>query len=239
MRINDWDISNAGGTQWNVEVGHCDVSSESEWSKGSVVPFFLANTLKLKTLKVTIKVDGVNRQDIISKRSDILSRLLEPVEIELDKFPNKFYGIMTRHTEDETVMERWHKITTQFDCIEYGDMITETYSGISEISITNPGNIQTPFTLEITPKGDIGELTITGVCRDRYTKEDLPVKIRNLKTGKMVLIDAESELITEDGLLKSADVDIWEVPSLEPGANTIGLSNANVDVTVKYRPYFM
>lgn len=238
MLIGNWNIASAGGTQWNVEFGHCDIATESEWTKGSAIPFFLAGTLKLKQLKITIKVDGINRQDILHKRSLILSKLLDPVELILDGYDRFYYGIMTRHSEVETVMERWHKVTIQFDCIEYDYTCFDEMDSTTRMRVNNPGNIKTPFTLEITPKSNISTLTVSGACRDRYTKQDLPITISNLRAGKTILIDAESELITEDGALKSADVDIWEVPSLEPGQNTITFSSA-VDVRIKYRPYYM
>ena len=49
----------------------------------------------------------------------------------------------------------------------------------------------------------------------------------------------ESGKITEDGVNKAADVDIWSLPALLPGTNQITLDSTWVDLTVKYRPRFM
>ena len=53
------------------------------------------------------------------------------------------------------------------------------------------------------------------------------------------MIDGESGLVTQDGVLKAGDVDFWEFPVLFPGVNTVTCNNSNMTMTVKFKPRFM
>ena len=53
------------------------------------------------------------------------------------------------------------------------------------------------------------------------------------------MIDGESGLVTQDGVLKARDVDFWESSVLFPGVNTVTCNNSNMTMTVKFKPRFM
>lgn len=40
MKINGWDISGAQARQWNVTPDFSSIENESEWQRGSPLPFF-------------------------------------------------------------------------------------------------------------------------------------------------------------------------------------------------------
>ena len=90
--------------------------------------------------------------------------------------------------------------------------------------------------MEITPRVGAASITLTGLCRDSFTGEDLPVIIKNLTTGNVVVIDALTGLITEAGNLK--DIDIWALPSLLPGANQVSCSSSSMTVKVIVTPLY-
>lgn len=244
MKINGWDISNANAKQWNVTLGHHSVSNNSEWVRGSPVPAIFGNELGFKSLKIVFLVFGENREDILNNRSILLSHLIEPAELSLDGFLHKFYGVLTKITPEETVMRRWHKLTLEFNCYEYatqadGTPFSVSASGAQTITVSNQGNILTPAILEITPQIGTSAIRLSGICREPETGNDLPVTVRELTTGNTVILDGESGLITQNGEIKSADVDIWALPTLLPGSNTITVDSDRMDLTIKFRPRFM
>lgn len=244
MKINGWDISEAQAEQSRVVFGKHVVENRSEWTRASPVPVFMDNTIGFQGLKIDLLIRGKGREDIIKKRSQILSRLLKTADIELDDYKNRYKGILRKHSTNETDIIRWHVLTLEFDAYEYaaqadGSPYSESASGSLQTVVTNPGNILTPAIVEIIPQIGTAQLTVTGICRDPNTGTDLPVTIRNLTTGKKVILDGETGLMTEDGALKAADIDIWEVPSLLPGSNTITMDSSRMDITVKYYPRFM
>ena len=252
MKINGWDISEAQAKQWNVNPGFSDVENESEWQRGSPLPFFAGNFVDFKTIQITFLVYGRGRNEILENCSRLLSKFLEPADLELDGFSHKFYGIMSKNDFSENPLgrlritnNRLSKVTVDFSCYEYaeqpdGSPFQESTSGKSETTVTNPGTIYTPAIVEITPQLGMGELTVTGITYNPDTGEDIPVTIRKLTADKTIVLDGETGIWTEDGQKKSSDdIDIWALPSLRPGANNITLSSQQINLSIKFRPRYM
>lgn len=247
MKINGWDIADAGAQQHNVAPGFRSISNNSEWARGHPEPVLFGNTTGFKTLKITLLIKANrDRQKILNQCSEILAHLLEPVDLELDGFEHKFYGVLKKHTLEENPLNipfvkynRASKLTLEFDCYEYGEEEAKVGSGATELTISNPGNALTPAIIEITPQIGAASIVLTGICRNSDTGEDLPVTIANLETGKTIILDGESGLFTQDGELKAADIEIWAAPSLVPGENKITINNSRMDVVVRFHPRFM
>lgn len=240
MKINGWDVSCAGAKQCNVTFGNHDISSASEWIRASPTPVFFKNDIGFKDLKVVLLVKKAGgREALLRARSEILSRLLEPAEIMLDGYANCFYGILAKYSARENVLRRWHTLTLEFNCYECGRQVTASFAETDQVTVTNTGNLLTPAVVEITPLSGAASLSVAGICRDADTGEDLPVLLKNLKTGKTVTISGETGLITEDGALKAGEAEIWALPSLRPGDNRITLDNKWMELVVKFRPRFM
>jgi phage-related protein len=240
MLIDGWDISEANAKQWNVTPAFHDVKNDSEWDSGSPVPAFSNNEINFKTIQVTILIKASGRQLLLNSESNILSRLLEPVDLELDGFDHIFHGIMTKHSLSEKSMKRWHTLTIELDGYEMAKKETkQTFSGTKSFKVTNPGNIVTPAIVEITPSIGAVSIEITGICRRGVTGEDLPVTIKNLTTGNTVTLDGETGLFTEKGELKTGDLEIWALPSLLPGENNITVDNSRMEISVRFYPRYM
>lgn len=238
MLIGTWDISEAKARQWNVTPGFHSVSSDSEWPKGSPVPVLFKNEPGFQNLKVVLLIAATGREQILNYCSEILAHLMEPAELTLDGFEHKFYGILTRHSHQENVMKRWHTLTLEFEGYQFGEKVVQTASGVTEILVNNPGNILTPVIVEIVPQSGAASVTLTGICRDNHTLADLPVTVSELETGKSVILDGQTGLITQEGALKSG-VTIWSIPTLLPGENKITVDNEWMDITIRFHPYFM
>lgn len=251
MKINGWDVSEAGARQLNVTFGTHSITNVSEWSRGSPAPVLLPDAVGFKTLDISWLVRGSGREDIRAKCSQITARLLEPVELILDGCSHRFRGILAKQaTLDEKVLNptlvaynRAAKLTARFNCYEYGTLedgspytVTETKK--TEITVNNPGNLLTPAVIEITPQIGVASLSVSGICQDPGNGQDLPVQIGTLESGKMVVLDGESGLMTQDGELKT-DLEIWGLPVLKPGKNTITLDSDRMAVTVKFYPRYV
>lgn len=241
MKFNGWDISQADARQWNVTPGFHSVKNDSEWQRGSPQPVLLKNMADFKTIKVAMLVKAAGgRQTILQRCSEILMHFEEPGKLELDNFDHDFYGVMTKYTHNEKVMNRWHVLTIEFAGYECAKTeVIQAFSGSQDFTVTNSGTMKTPVIVEITPQAGAAEITLTGLCRDPDTGEDLPVKIRELTTGDKVTLDGITGLFTQGGELKAGDIDIWGLPALQPGNNQITVNNAWMDITVRFHPRFM
>lgn len=238
MKINGWDISEAMAKQWNVTMGHHSVNSDSEWVRGSPIPVMCKNKIGFKSIKVTMLVYGSSRDDIIRNRSIVLSHLLVPVDLEMDGFSHKFHGIMTKCTQEEKVMRRWHKLTVELNGYEYEDKEPSNFSGSTTILFYNSGNILTPVIAEITPQIGATSITLTGICRDTETGDDIPVIIKSPVKGEKIVLDGENGIFTINGAA-SDNIEIWELPTILPGENKITIDNNWVDLKLSFRPRFM
>ena len=244
MTINGTDITefDAKLKQWRVDQGDIDMDNDSEWIRGTPLPVLFGSQVGFKDFTVTLMVYGSSRVDIQEKIGRILAALLEPAELVLDRYPHTFVGIMQKHkiTEhNDHSRDRFQTLELQFVGYVCDALTATTFSGISTFEVTNPGNIISPLILELTPTLGIAKTTITGICRDCESGEDLPVTIENLTTGKTIILDGTTGLITEDGALKATDVDIWALPTILPGVNKISVGTTYLNVTAKVLPLFL
>lgn len=243
MLINGKDITEHGKVkQWRVDIKPRKMDHDSEWPRGSPVPIFQAPFTSFKEFTITLMVYGSGREDILHRISNILARLTDVTELTLDGWEHKFCGVL----EESEVKElsdisrhRFQQLELQFSGYEHGDEVTATADGTGTMQIVNPGNMPSPAILELTPTIGAASVKIAGLCRDSNTDTDLPVTIKNLTTGNKIILDGITGLITENGELKAADVDMWELPTLLPGSNTITVDTEYVNLKVTVLPIYM
>lgn len=243
MLINGKDITEYGKVkQWRVDIKPRKMDHDSEWPRGSPVPIFQTPAVTFKEIIITLMVYGSSREDILYRISNILADLVDVAELTLDGWEHGFCGVLeeaeTKELSD-TSRHRFQQLELQFTGYEHGDEVTETVNGTGTIQITNPGNMVSPAILELTPTIGAASVEITGICRDSNTGADLPVTIKNLTTGNKVVLDGITGLITENGELKAGDVDMWELPTLLPGENTITIDTEYVNLKITALPIYM
>lgn len=243
MLINGKNVTEYGQVkQWRVDIKPRKMDHDSEWPRGSPVPIFQAPAATFKEITITLMVYGDGRGDILHRISNILADLTDVTELVLDGWEHKFCGVLEEADVKElsdTSRRRFQQLELQFSGYEYGDEVTATANGAETIQITNPGNMVSPAILELTPTIGAASAEITGICRDSNTGADLPVTIKNLTTGNKIILDGIAGLITENGELKAGDVDMWELPTLLPGSNTITIDTEYVNIKVTVLPIYM
>lgn len=238
MKFNDTDLSKYGAKQYRNTFGQTSLSNDTEWLRDAPLPIFDNNYRQGKEIKTEILVYGSSREDIRQNISNILALCLEPVEIELDGYDHKFKGILKSSSVSEgsdMARERYQHMVLTFEGYEHGTNVT--VSGTNQITITNPGNVISPAIVEITPTIGISSLTVSGICRNSFNGVDLPVALEKLSTGNTVIIDGIAGLVTEANALK--EVDMWTLPTLVPGVNTITLDNDKLTTKVTVLPIYI
>lgn len=238
MLIGEWNIKEAGAYQHRVTFGNNTISNSSEWVKGNLNPSMLGNSLGFKTIKTVLVVKGADREEILERKSIIISKCLDPVILTLDSYHHKFYAVLKKTDTEEMSMSRWHLLTLEWNCYEFGEEISQSFNGYKVITVHNPGNIVTPAIISVTPSVGVAALTLTGLSRNLILNEEYDIVVRNAETNIEILLDGESGIITQGGQINAGDVEIWELPSLMPGENRITL-DAIANVTVTFRPRYM
>lgn len=236
MLINGFDVANLNAKQFAVEFSHASIKNDSAWDKGAAAPYFAPTYTGFRSFNVVLYVRGVDREEIIQNCSDIVAKLLEPVNLKLDGFSHFFRATLSgTPSRDERSQRKFHRLTLPFVGYEFGDNVE--VSGTTSFTVNNPGNIVSPCRVEITPRSGAASIQLTGICRDSFTGEDLPVTVKDLVTNKTVVIDGLTGLVTQDGAAK--EVDAWELPSLKPGSNTITCNNSYMTIKVIVTPLYI
>lgn len=96
-------------------------------------------------------------------------------------------------------------------------------------SIINNGTAAAPCRCTIIPRNDIMQMTIQGLT-------DEEIKINRILAGQALVIDGIEKTITLAGDPAFDHYDAWEFPKLQPGENTIKLSEIVLDISIEYQP---
>ena len=166
----------------------------------------------------------------------------QEVEVELDSQPGYYYyGLAAVSTAKDNNVLTSFEISIMADPFKYKDMIAELVGAVSGKTIDVQGDYETPCIIELTPSGSITTYTIKGAARNPVTGEAEDIIIKNLTAGKKVIIDGESCTVTDDGVNKYADTEMWEFPTLVPGSNILTFVSSSVacNVTIKYKPRYI
>lgn len=240
MKINGIDIKKYGAKQFRMDIGMPELKNESEWQTGAILPNLSGNAAMWKQIDLQLMVYGDNREQIRNRISNIEALMLEPIELELDGTKRRFRGILQKASTDEGndwVRERRQKMKLQIDAYEHGEEVQYRSGDETLIRVTNPGNMESPVRIEITPRIGLVNYTINGVCRDSVTGEDLPIIINDLTRGKKIIIDGIDGIVEEEGAGKN--IDLWALPSMPPGGNVVTVSNTFCDVTITVLPMYV
>lgn len=243
MKVNGTDLKTKYGTK--ILVGQqtirersivtftdwlddCDYPTESRKPKG-----------KFYDVEAEFIVIGTTKTDAELTVSNIISDCRSGY-IELDNVDLELKGELKEAQKD--FLSRWrYSLSLTFQAWDKAESEVSITTSNSGKTIDVEGNQETPCVIELTPSGAITTYTIKGAARDPVTGEAEDIVIKNLSAGKTVIIDGEACTVTEDGANKYADTEMWEFPTLVPGANVLTFVSSSVScsVTIKYKPRYI
>ena len=228
----------------SIEIGIPETLSEREQLPGrnryvntGNLGVFGQRPIKLTFDRMGDYADWLERISLIS--ADVAG---QEVELELDsQLGYHYYGLAAVSTTKENNVVTSFVISITADPLKYEDTVTESVGTVSGKTIDVQGDYETPCIIELTPSGAITTYTIKGAARDPVVGEAEDIMIKNLSAGKTVIIDGEACTVTEDGANKYADTEMWEFPTLVPGANVLTFVSSSVScsVTIKYKPRYI
>ena len=226
MFINDTPISDFGGKLLSRKISPPDIEITSFWPKKVLRPFISKIIgYYYKRLDLEIELSGTPTQIEINKSR--LIQALTSASVSFKKLGHIYTGVIAGAGIGDQV--------NGYEVVEV-EMLVYQHENPQEVEINRTlegiihlhSNHETPAAIEILPSANVASLTITGLGRD--------IILSNLTAGKLVIIDGENGLVTEDGLNKWPDYDSWGFPRLTPGENIIQLSDTTLDITVRYSP---
>lgn len=230
MYINNIDIEIYGASVSKKVIKPSGISIGKQ--KNKVLTTKTESEIELANMTIKILFEGRDRDEIKGNISNFMINLIDEVDIKFKNLSNKFHAYLVSSDIEDTEFDEWVYLNLEFDCYEYGDVITEIMNRITNKTINVPGNLETPAIVEITPSIDLIDLTLTGL-------DDNSIILKNLRENKKIIVDGEDCTVTVDGVNKYGDTDMWGFPKLTPGANTITVDKSSVDITIKYKPRYI
>ena len=173
---------------------------------------------------------NTNRDLILKDISKFMGEVSE-CDIKFKNLSNFYHCILTNSEIEDTEFDDWLYLNLEFVGYEYNTEVVEGMNRITTKAINVTGNLATPAIVEITPSVDLIDmvLTINGEA----------ITIKNLTASKKIILNSEDCTVTELGINKFGDVDLWQFPQLSAGANTITVNKSTCDITIKYKPRFI
>ncbi|OSB07976.1 hypothetical protein B2H97_16030 [Paraclostridium bifermentans] len=232
MLIDNLNISSFNAKLLSRKIKTAKLENFNFWSKYSLLPYINDKfTESYKEIELEI--------DIICKDANELETMKSKLIYKIKKSILKFididykYFVFLEDTPDITYIMPGNEIL-KFKFLGYcfKDEIIENINRVTSKTIDSSGNSNTPIIMEITPVIDMIDLKITGLSED-------PLIVKNLKGNKTIIIDGIEGTVTQDGINKFEDTDMWEFPFLVPGKNNITLSKDTCNITIKYNPRFI
>lgn len=251
MYINEWNINEAAGRQFNVTMGNQSVSHSSEWVAGSVVPRFSGVNPGFKTCSVTILAYGNSRNEARLHVSEILGHCAgEAVDLTLDGFDTIFRGVLKGHTVTEQKRiagwkgwRRFVQLVLTFEGYEFGPGIIQKRTltaGTAKIMLVNPGTYKTPVMIKISCHGMTqNKISLTGLASGDVTINRVYYDDIFTLSGEDGILSASTA--TDPDSVTAADADLLDLPWIKPGKTDLVITGAGAgtEVTVIFNPRYI
>ena len=231
--MNVIDIRKFNAKQLTVDLHPPNIAVKSEWVEGAAIPHEFQTQVQYGTLKLTILFRGSGRSEIIRSVSEFLSLMVKRSELQLDGYKGIYVGDMTSDGIEKTRIPTRYILTLQFNGYMTDTEVVNIYRGVPGAKFTTLGTREAPCIIEVMPLASMQRYVISGFGED-------DIILSNLTKGEAVTIDGKKGTVTENGVNKFDDCDIWEFPILVPGVeNSITFSSAHCDITVRYNPMWL
>ena len=202
-----------------------------QWLKGALTPILLDTETKFCDIECKFTIEALTEDEFEFKFSELNKEIIECV-LKFDDI-NRLYKCYIQSMKEPVRITPYNwEFTCSWVGYKYKDEIVVDIKKELSKTIDVKGTLKTPCILEVTPSVDLIDITINGLAND-------PIIVKNLKQGKKIIIDGKEGTVTEEGINKFKDTDLWEFPFLNPGVNNITLSKNSCNVAIKYEPRYL
>ena len=233
MLINGININSFNAKQLTVDIQPGQIDNTNTWSRNFLTPFLNYAKTGFSTLELLLLVTGTNREDCLIKANNIIALCLKEKAnvISLDGYTNNnFIGTLTSHKIEKSVRKEYYKLTLNFNGYLEGK---ETYTKEITTSgtIVNNSTTKTPCKITLTSTANVASATIKINSRK--------IIIKNITANSPIILNGMTGEFTENGANKFKDIDLWELPYLDAGNNTITCNKNYITVKLEYKNRFI
>lgn len=231
MLVNSIDIVNYKATLLSKDIQTSEVTIYDDWLRNALNPLYLGKQEKYKQIKLQFLIEEIDNDTALNAISNLVKQFGKCIVKFIDV--SFYYSCSIVNSNNKKIINGVYTLDIELKSgYAYKPAVTETLDHVSSKTINILGNLPSPAIVNVTVPVDTISLTLVGFGTD-------PIIIKNLKANVPITIDGEDCLVTQAGLNKFSEIDIWEFPTLQPGANTIGISSANCIIQIEYKPKFI
>lgn len=234
MKIGNQDIRRFAAKQLTVDIEPPKTQVKVELPDGALMPSETETYTPLANIKVGVLFRGETRNEIVKNVSDFNALLQRGRLLTLDGYERKFMGFMQDNSLEKTITAKRYMASFNFSGYWQSDEVELEFINTHVAEFDAAGNKETPCKITIIALESMAELTINGF--------DDEIMISSITRGKEIIIDGIKGIVTEDGVNKFNDVDLWQYPYLKVGENkshSIIFSSNKLLVKISYNPLWV
>lgn len=178
-------------------------------------------------LSVEINADSAEEFEVL--KGELTSAMCE-CELKFIDMPDRTYqSWLAAEPEVNKDLPEIGTITYSLNAVCCGEQKIKHFS--DALTFEYEGNATAPAVLEVITDIGLNSLTIEGITGSSIT-------VQNITKDIPLIIDGENGLITQNGINKFGDSNLWEFPRIKHGKNTVTLSTV-CTATLTYKPRFI
>ena len=231
MLVNGINIKRYDAKQLKVDIQPPKMEVNCEWMTGAALPIEYNTDVQMGHLKMSVYFRGKDRNRIIRAASEFMQNFKKSCIMELDGYKGKYKGYMTDSDYEKTIAKGRYILNLEFDGYFFDEEIKSIFDCVTEKELYRKGTRDAPCVVEVTAKKDLIDYMIEGLNRE--------ITIKELQSGKTLIIDGITGLITVDGISAISNVDIWELPKITKEMSVMRFPNADAMVVIRYNPMWI
>jgi len=228
MLVNNIDIATLNARLLTKDIQTANVITFDDWLRNAINPLYMGKQEQYKQIKIKLYIKDTNEENALNDMSNLVKQF-ERCTIKFDDLSFYYDCLIVSKTHTRVIIGVYNLEIELKSGYAYKPVITQTMTNQNMSSFNVDGNLPTPAYVIITPSANITSITVTGLSED-------PIIIQNLLANTPIIIDGVLGLVTQSGLNKYADTNMWEFPILQPGNNTINIDNSVCTVIIQFNP---
>ena len=225
MLLNNVEIKSYAATLLTKDIQTAEIVTYQDWLKNAPSFIIQGQEEKYKAIHCEFAVKGTGDDDILEKISNLV-KLSENCTIRFDGSAF-LYDATIKDKNHKRITGTLYRLHIEWQSGDaYQAEITETLSQVASKNINVSGNLKTPVVIEITPTLNLSTITVAGMT------------VNNLTANQTVIINTEDFTVLQGVVNKYGDTS-GDFPFLDPGNNTITVSDTNCTINVKYKPRWL
>ena len=231
MQINGIDISTYKAKLLDRVIGIAEPYNCNSWGDKSPTPTTQTNYFySHKNIKLKFDIITTSSTELELCKSR-LTKALENATIKFNDIDMNYTGYYVETPTVEYIAKNNDTIEFNFYAYAWKEEKTETFNKTLTKTITVTGSQKAPCIIEISPTANYGSLTLKINSRS--------ITIKNITANKKIILNGVTGKFTEENSNKFSDIDLWELPYLDVGSNTLTIDKNTYNIKIKYKNIFI